>query len=100
MKERNAEEMKLFNAVKHICSLNDALWDLERMDRTDLSANEIEDLRTAENLIEGILNIETVVADNYLVRLGINADPTDVKEMDELNRKLTIIYLSKKRGKQ
>lgn len=100
MKERDAEEMKLFNAVKHICSLNDALWDLERMDRTDLSAAEIEDLRTAENLIEGILNIETVVADNYLVRLGIDADPTVIKEMDALNMKLTLKLSKAKRGRQ
>lgn len=100
MKERDAEEMKLFNAVKHICSLNDALWDLERMDRTDLSGAEIEDINTAIKLIEGILNIETVVADNYLVRLGIDADPTDAKEMDALNTKLTMKLSKAKRGKQ
>ena len=92
--------MKLFNAVKHICSLNDALWDLERMDRTDLSAAENVDLFNAIKLLEGILNIETVVADNFLIRLGIDADPTDIKEMDALNTKLTMKLSKTKKAKQ
>lgn len=97
MKERDAEEMKLFNAVKHICSLNDALWDLERMDRTDLCSTEKVELFNAMKCIENVLTVEKAVARGYSARLEIDVDINNPEEMDKLNKKLARKHSTKRK---